>query len=522
MPDRPVRPAPMPTQPHRQEEMFGDAAITIHAVSVRTSELTLRPHVETIPDNVADLANSMATLGLLQPIVVRRTTDGFLVLAGNRRVLAARTLGWEAMPAMEIRSANPTIVLDNYVGVAENSFRQQRDRWEYNVVKFALRRGHSEQSIERLLANIPRRRVRHLLALAAVSTVTTYSDVTAMVEGMLDRMRLPTLHKIVNVVTNSSDPATLATLVLERSQQGWDHRTTEMQTMREIGGIADAAGIEAVVHVRTRTTNDPDQMIVDLGDGNVMIGADSPARTTVGQFTMDANYPPSGSPPEVHYVVNRLLDNVMARSMDQLFGDIRDARDISIIRQGELRNTFLWLLELCRTTEASETNTFILEELARRLPRFTPELLLMMMMRAIAYATQPAGTIVGQFVTTNNCLHTVWTHSAFSGMLPDGMQAGIHLRGPSLDDVPVLGREAPPAPVTAVAPHAWWREGPRSDARALPTDFIRRERGWASVAELVDMAESLIPAEDNEVGDEVAGLISEIIARIPVPANTGA
>src|SRR5262249_26969776 len=47
-----------------------------------------------------ELATSIKAHGLLQPIVVRRVTDGYELLAGERRFRAAQLAGIERLPAL--------------------------------------------------------------------------------------------------------------------------------------------------------------------------------------------------------------------------------------------------------------------------------------------------------------------------------------------------------------------------------------------------------------------------------------
>jgi len=47
-----------------------------------------------------ELKNSIAQHGILQPLVVRRTDDGFELVAGERRLRAAKDLGWEKVPCV--------------------------------------------------------------------------------------------------------------------------------------------------------------------------------------------------------------------------------------------------------------------------------------------------------------------------------------------------------------------------------------------------------------------------------------
>lgn len=59
------------------------------------------------PDNprrdvgdVSELAASLAEVGMLQPIVVRRCLGGLVVVAGHRRLAAARAAGWDTVPVI--------------------------------------------------------------------------------------------------------------------------------------------------------------------------------------------------------------------------------------------------------------------------------------------------------------------------------------------------------------------------------------------------------------------------------------
>ncbi len=49
---------------------------------------------------LAELASSISTHGLLQPIVVRRTASGFELIAGERRLRAAQLVGIDRLPAL--------------------------------------------------------------------------------------------------------------------------------------------------------------------------------------------------------------------------------------------------------------------------------------------------------------------------------------------------------------------------------------------------------------------------------------
>ncbi len=57
------------------------------------------------PEELQALADSMAVHGVLQPVVVIDDGDGFVLIAGERRLRAAMMLGLETIPAV-VRSAN--------------------------------------------------------------------------------------------------------------------------------------------------------------------------------------------------------------------------------------------------------------------------------------------------------------------------------------------------------------------------------------------------------------------------------
>src|SRR3989304_119116 len=60
----------------------------------------LQPRREVSPEDVAELAASIADRGVLQPIVVRPTDDGYELVAGERRWRAALAAGLQVIPAV--------------------------------------------------------------------------------------------------------------------------------------------------------------------------------------------------------------------------------------------------------------------------------------------------------------------------------------------------------------------------------------------------------------------------------------
>lgn len=97
---------------------------------------------------LADLAASIKTRGLLQPIVVRRVTDGYQLLAGERRFRAAHLAGLDRVPAL-IREGDD----DLEIALIENLQREDLSPLEEAEALALLieRHGYSHREVADLL-----------------------------------------------------------------------------------------------------------------------------------------------------------------------------------------------------------------------------------------------------------------------------------------------------------------------------------------------------------------------------------
>jgi ParB family chromosome partitioning protein len=59
-----------------------------------------QPRESLNPEKLTELANSIKEKGLIQPIVVRKSSTGFELIAGDRRLKAARSVGLKLIPAL--------------------------------------------------------------------------------------------------------------------------------------------------------------------------------------------------------------------------------------------------------------------------------------------------------------------------------------------------------------------------------------------------------------------------------------
>src|SRR5579884_3180373 len=98
----PVRPqqhqyaAEPPNPAARQEERSGATNIPISAIDPNP----LQPRTVFDAGRLQELATSIASNGMIQPLIVRRKGQRFELIAGERRLRAARIAGLEDVPAI--------------------------------------------------------------------------------------------------------------------------------------------------------------------------------------------------------------------------------------------------------------------------------------------------------------------------------------------------------------------------------------------------------------------------------------
>ena len=63
-----------------------------------------QPRTDFAPEPLAELADSIRRHGILQPLTVRRTKTGWELVAGERRLRAAKLAGLDTVPCLQIRA----------------------------------------------------------------------------------------------------------------------------------------------------------------------------------------------------------------------------------------------------------------------------------------------------------------------------------------------------------------------------------------------------------------------------------
>jgi len=135
--------AAVATQPVRRELGAGAARLILHkpdeleqaAASLPTNEIAeglidpnpWQPRSIVNDTDLVELANSLREHGLVQPIVVRAHGDRYQLIAGQRRLFAARRLGWGKVPVRVLEVDDRQM---SEIAIVENLQRRDLDPLE--------------------------------------------------------------------------------------------------------------------------------------------------------------------------------------------------------------------------------------------------------------------------------------------------------------------------------------------------------------------------------------------------------
>ena len=111
----------IPTEPDTTESAFQDVDI-VHIVPN-----PYQPRDRFDEESLAALAESISEVGVIQPIIVRQATEGYEIIAGERRWRAAQRAGLRSIPTL-VRSADDKGTLE--AAVVENVHRQDLNALE--------------------------------------------------------------------------------------------------------------------------------------------------------------------------------------------------------------------------------------------------------------------------------------------------------------------------------------------------------------------------------------------------------
>ena len=134
------------------------------AIEIDTGEIRVNPHQpRKIFDDVklAELAQSVGQHGILQPLIVRPAADGFELVAGERRLRAAKLAGLTSVPVV-IKTLSDRAVME--IALIENlqredlnpleeaeAYRRLMDEFDYTQEQLAKSLGKSRSAVANTL-----------------------------------------------------------------------------------------------------------------------------------------------------------------------------------------------------------------------------------------------------------------------------------------------------------------------------------------------------------------------------------
>jgi ParB family chromosome partitioning protein len=206
-----------------RDALFDLAADAQRLVEVDTAAVRpnpAQPRRQVDEAGLAELAASIERHGLLQPIVVKEEGDEYVLVAGQRRLLAHRSLGRERIPALIVTGEPDELAL------IENLQRQDLSPLDEAEALAALkaRHGYSQDELARIMAK----------AKSTISELLSLNDLPEPVKAEVRTSELPVPKSVLVEVARLGDPA--------EQQALW-------RRVREGGGTVRAA--RAAKKVRT-------------------------------------------------------------------------------------------------------------------------------------------------------------------------------------------------------------------------------------------------------------------------------
>ena len=228
----PAAPAAFPAAqaPHAQ----GYLEVQVHLVEPSPYQARR----EFAPEQLAELAESIRSEGLLQPIVVRRHGDKFQLIAGERRWRAFQQLKIKAIPARVVEASDASAAS---IGLIENLQREGLNPIE-EALGFASLVRDFDLTQETAAERVGKSR-------ASVANALRLLSLDAEIQGFIAKDLLSVGH--AKILLGVEDPATRSVLARRVIEEGLSVRHTE-----KLGKSARAPGARPAARRRPLASRD--------------------------------------------------------------------------------------------------------------------------------------------------------------------------------------------------------------------------------------------------------------------------
>lgn len=202
-----------------------------------------QPRKEFAAGELDELAASIKSCGLLQPVVVRKAASGrtYELVAGERRLRAVKQLGWTEVPASVLEVDDDTLLV---LALVENLQREELSPLEEAQGYESLRDsfGFTQDKIAKTVGK-SRSTVANMLRLLALPP---------SVRRLLEEGALSMGH--ARAVLAVKDPGRAAEIARRAVAESWSVRETE-ERIRAVGGVQHAQPDRA--EAKRKTPRDP-------------------------------------------------------------------------------------------------------------------------------------------------------------------------------------------------------------------------------------------------------------------------
>lgn len=229
--------------------------------NIRPNPYQPRTYIE--EEKIDELAQSIKTYGLLQPIIVRVVQNEFQLVAGQRRILACRRLGWTEIPAI-IRelsdSAMATVALIENLQRENLTFLEEAHGYERLLREFHLTQEVLAQRLGKSQSTIANK-LRLLKLPAAVKDRLSGHEITerharALLKLSDESAQLRIVQEIINLgYTVQQTERRVAELLSQKDSGAVRERKKViirdirifLNTVRQAVSILESGGLDAKV-----------------------------------------------------------------------------------------------------------------------------------------------------------------------------------------------------------------------------------------------------------------------------------
>lgn len=212
----PIAPEPRAADPRLSEPRSGDIQHLPLAKIVRNPA---QPRTQFDPATIRELAASIRERGVLQPVLVRPSGDGYQLVAGERRFLAAREAGFHSIPAIVRPLTDRESLL---IALIENIQRENLNPIDEARAYYRLATEYGLQH-EEIGQRVGKDR-------STVSNIIRFNNLPEEVQGLLERDELSAGH--ARALLSLAGPKQQAELAAAAAGNGWSVRELEERIKR--------------------------------------------------------------------------------------------------------------------------------------------------------------------------------------------------------------------------------------------------------------------------------------------------